>query len=194
MHIKTQESKKHKKNVNVSAADYMPKDTNAQQILAQRAKLFAKEIIKKSAATNLISYVQFHLGPEQYGIPYQMAKEVIHKGIVTLVPFVPDYIVGVINRRGVLLTILDLKKFLRIPSSKDDLKAHILVINYKDITMGILVDSIDGNDTYDPMSLDAALSAESTIKSEYILGLHHGVIGIINVEAIILDLELQLIK
>ena len=62
------------------------------------------------------------------------------------------------------------------------------------MTIGILADDIVGSDTYDSSTLDNPLISDNVIKSNYILGLHHGNTAIIHLENIGRDIKLQLKK
>ena len=169
----------------MTAADLMPKNKEAARVLCERANYLARNEINNKEKAGVISYIKFRLGTnERYGIPYLYAKEVIQYVPPTKVPFVPDYIAGVINRRGGLLPVFDLKQLFHIQSTPAEY-THIILIAYNNMTVGVLADSIEGSDTYEPSTLDASLTSEALIKPDYIVGLHQGVTAIINVKAIL---------
>lgn len=182
--------------IEIVAADLMPKDENAQRILLKRAELIAQQKINELKKVEMISYIIFRLGTkEYYGIPYQSAKEVMRHATLTKLPHSPSYVAGIINRRGALLTILDLNKFFNIQSISSSEKSEnakdIIVVSDNKMTVGILTDHIEGSDQYEPNRLDSALSTESLVKPEYVIGLDKAKIAIINISTIIADIKLN---
>lgn len=181
MQTKMFKNKKHKK----IASDFMPRDEQSLRILQERALHIAKQEIKKVEKKDAIAYVRFKLGMENYGISYEFAKEVMHNVVITKVPCVTDFVAGVINRRGILLMTLDLKKFFNIHSAENKQQDnYVIIIKKGSIQIALLVDSIEGSDVYDPAFLDLPLSQEN-LKQEYFIGLHQRIIAIINVNAIL---------
>jgi len=195
MHTKTRTSRKHKRNVNQHAVSFMPRDPDSQRILRERAERIATLEVQQDATETKVAYVRFQLGEhDYYGIPYHAINEVMHKPMLTKVPGVPEYIAGIINRRGMLISILDLRNFFNTEANAEHKDAYIIVVTEDNMTIGIMVDAIEGSDTLDPTLLDAPLPSAGIIKPEYILGLHNGVTAIINIEAIMADLLKQLTK
>lgn len=187
-------------NINKNAANelgasaFMPTEEKMVSILKKRAQIIATQSSNIENEKNDLTYIHFCLGKnEQYGIPYQYAKEVLQKPPLTFAPYSPNFISGVINRRGVILPIIDLKILFGINKSSENEQA-IIVIESDKITMGILVDSIIGNVNYSLTDLDPPLLVNKNIKPEYITGLHNGIIAIINIKEILLDSKLEIKK
>jgi purine-binding chemotaxis protein CheW len=109
-------------------------------------------------------------------------------------PCSPHFVAGIINRRGALLTVLDLKKLLFRQSADYQNKNSIIIVSDNQITVGILADQIVGNQYYDLKLLDASLPSENIIKPEFIVGLHQGKVAMLNISAIITESQLQLSK
>jgi len=136
--------------------------------------------------------VRFKLGPnELYGIAYECISEVITYTPPTKVPYTAACIAGIINRHGKLITVLNLKRYFNLKSTPDMPPAQLIVICAKGISIALLVDAIDGNDTFDLTTLTPPLQCEAAINSCYIQGLHKSTIAIINVEALINDLQIN---
>jgi purine-binding chemotaxis protein CheW len=176
-----------------SLLDWMPKGELAERILRERAHhLKEKKIDREGTSLQWCHYVRFKLGKEYYGIPFQDIKEVISNTLTTAVPNAPNYITGIINRHGVLLSILDLGAFFHIPPAEDSTETtetFLLVISALKMTVAILVDTLIGSEVYSPSTLDAALATEGAIKPKYVLGLHQGKTAILNIEALITTLQ-----
>ena len=169
--------------------EWMPQGDVAERILAARAKLLAKQVTDNTTTSSLIHYVRFRLGDEFYGIPFQHIREVMVDISPVRVPHTPDYIAGVINRHGALLTVIDLKPFFHIRVTEAVQKSQALVIGVPGLTMVILADNIEDSDSCDPAKLDVPLAMGKAIKPKYMSGLHRGVTAILDIEKLVPDLQ-----
>ncbi len=174
------------------ASNLMPRNETELQILHERAKQLAMLKVETVKHVAGVAYVRFKLGEnETYGIPYEFVKEVMRNVLITPLPRSRQFIKGIINRHGALIAILDLKQFFTLQSVETKTaKAQVIVVTTKGITLGILADNIEDSDTYEPVNLATGLPSLSAIKTEYVIGLHRGVIAIINIEAIMKDPQL----
>lgn len=187
-------SQKTLKKIFLSASELMPNDAESTRILRSRSNYLSLRKQDKATKEGLIPYIKFRLGlNEWYGIPYSCTQEVMQHVVPTKLPFAPASVAGVINRRGALLAVFDLKKVFNIKSSSTE-ATHTILISIGEMRVGILVDSIEGSDAYNPLMLDVALTSESINMPDYILGLHQGVTAIINIEPLLSDLQQQLMN
>ncbi|MBV8801490.1 MAG: purine-binding chemotaxis protein CheW [Gammaproteobacteria bacterium] len=176
------------------AIDYFPNKKEVANIFAERANSLAKQSLNKIQKNETDAYITFYLGDtEEYAIDYHYVKEVTNNIHLTKLPCTLPYIAGVINKRGELLTVLDLKYFLYNQAATHN-QFNIILIDTNNITFGVLVDRIIGNKNYNKNSLDNAFPSENIAKTEYILGLHDGKVTILNMQAIITDLVSTLSK
>lgn len=173
------------KNNSTNLFELMPQGEQAQRILDARADLFSTEVTASSKSLPKNHYLCFRLGEESYGIPYQYIKEVLFNVNPTKVPHTPDYILGVINRDGELLTVLDLKSFFRIKSATVENKSHLIVVQAQGITLVVLAESIEDAVDYDPIRLEPPLVLGGAINPNYILGLDLGTVAIINMDTLL---------
>lgn len=181
---------------NVDANNLIPKNADTLQILQKRADYFSKPKIQEDKLSFPIKYVQLRLGEnEQYGIPYQYVKEAMKNISITILPGISDYILGVMNRRSSLITVLDFKKIFHIPCKEELSKEnYIIIVNANNTTVGLLVDDITGSNIYDKTTLNTSIVSEGIQNSSYILGLHNSTISIINLEAVLADLKIKRIN
>ncbi len=178
----------------LSAADLMPTGELAEKILRDRSHQLARGDESDSAKSqSLIDYICIRVSKnEQYGIPYHFAKEVKVDCPITAVPNTLDFVAGVINWRGHLLSILDLKRYFQLEHHQERQNTFIIIVAAAGMTAGLLVDSIDGQATYDQASLLAPWSSGTNIKPDYLYGLHQGKVGIINIKNILVDAKARL--
>lgn len=87
-------------------------------------------------------WVTFRLGDETYGVNVMQVQEVLRITEIAPVPGAPDYVVGIINLRGNVVTVIDTRKrFGLYPKDPDD-AARIVIIEADHQVIGILVDSV----------------------------------------------------
>ena len=108
------------------------------------------------------------LAGEQYGLEILMVREIIGLMDITTVPQTPDFVRGVINLRGKVIPIIDLRKKFGMQSIEDTEQTCIIVVDFMEdqnsIQMGIIVDSvsevldIDVNDIDDPPRFSTAVT------------------------------------
>lgn len=173
------------------AAALMPQDAASRKVLEERARVMAQPVSQQQAGAR-VQYLCFRLGAvERYGVPYQYLDELLYVNNLAPVPCTPAFVAGVINHRGELLTILDLKEFFRMPAVAAGDEARIIVVKHGDMRTGLLVDGVDGYDDYQDSELSPPLSSEGVSNIAYVLGIHAGNVALLNLEALLDDPAVQ---
>jgi purine-binding chemotaxis protein CheW len=85
--------------------------------------------------------VGFKIGRESYGVPITSLHEIVRVPEITAVPDAPDYMEGVINLRGKIVSVLDLRKRLGETQVASNKRNRILVVEHKGRLSGLIVDS-----------------------------------------------------
>jgi purine-binding chemotaxis protein CheW len=101
--------------------------------------------IKSDSPTKdvLIQMVGFKIGEETFGVDILMVQEIIRSAPITYVPNSPDFVEGVINLRGSIIPIIDLRKRLSLETSDYHLdKDWILILDIGGRITGFIVDSV----------------------------------------------------
>ena len=169
----------------------MPQDVESRKVLEARARAIAKPLSQQQHELR-DQYLRFRLGAvERYGIPYAYLEELLYVGNLARVPCTPAFISGVVNHRGELLTILDLKQFFRMPAVAMSDEARIIVVKHDGMRTGLLVDSVDGNEAYQDAEVSPPLSSEGVSNMEYVLGIHDGSVTLLNLKALLGDPALR---
>lgn len=94
------------------------------------------------AASGEIQLVIFKLNEEEYGVPVQNVQEIIRMTQITKVPKTPRHVTGVINRRGDIIPIVDLKNFFELVASAQDDDTRIVVVEVGSEVLGVIVDHV----------------------------------------------------
>ena len=93
---------------------------------------------KTQAAASADEFLSFTLGEEHYGVDILKVQEIRGYDSVTRLPDAPDYIKGVINLRGTIVPVID----LRLKEARYDAFTVMIVLNVEDRVVGIVVDSV----------------------------------------------------
>ena len=87
-------------------------------------------------------YLTFNLSNEEYGIGILKIKEIIGMMPVTSVPQTPEFVKGVINLRGKVIPVVNLRSRFNKPAGEQTSDNRIVVVNLNNVTVGLLVDSV----------------------------------------------------
>ena len=97
------------------------------------------EQVQNSTVTQ---WVTFRLGEETYGINVMQVQEVLRMTEIAPVPGAPVYVLGIINLRGNVVTVMDTRQRFGLPQREPDDATRIVIIEAEDQVVGILVDSV----------------------------------------------------
>jgi len=87
-------------------------------------------------------FLTFVLGNEEYGIEIRYVTEIIGIQNITLVPDMPEYVKGVINLRGKVIPVMDVRMRFHMQDRKYDDRTCIIVININEQSVGLIVDQV----------------------------------------------------
>ena len=90
----------------------------------------------------IIRWVTFYLGDEKYGINVSHVREVLRPTEIAPVPGAPVFVIGIINLRGTVVTVVDTRKRLGLPLKDIDDLSRIVIVELEGQMIGILVDSV----------------------------------------------------
>ncbi len=91
---------------------------------------------------NEMKFVVFRLGDEEFGAPIQQVYEILRMVEITRVPRAPHFIVGVINLRGKVIPVLDLRQRFAFPQDTPAEKQRIMEVEIENYVLGMIVDSV----------------------------------------------------
>ncbi len=96
----------------------------------------------QAAEDPILQYVTFRLDDETYGINVMQIQEVLRYTEIAPVPGAPDYVLGIINLRGNVVTVIDTRKRFGLSESEVSDHTRIVVLEVEGQVVGILVDSV----------------------------------------------------
>ncbi|MBB1125785.1 chemotaxis protein CheW [Thiospirillum jenense] len=149
------------------------------------------------AKTNSSSFVTFSLADETYAIDVLQVQEVLKLTEIAPVPGVPDYILGIINLRGDVVTVIDARRRMGLTEREPDDAARIVIIDVDNQNVGILVDAVAEVVQISPEDVDPAPAVGNDQSSRFILGVtssEGGLTILISLEKLLSDEEWDLLR
>ncbi|SDB17656.1 purine-binding chemotaxis protein CheW [Desulfonatronum thiosulfatophilum] len=118
----------------------------------------------------LLQLVTFNIGDEEFGVEILKVQEIIRMMGITRVPKAPDFVEGVINLRGKVIPIIDLRKRFGMATQEHDKHTRIIVIEISKVIVGFVVDSVSEVLRIPANTVEPPPPIISGIESEYISG------------------------
>jgi purine-binding chemotaxis protein CheW len=131
--------------------------------------------IQENPADLAGKYLTFNLGDEQYGLEILKVQEIIGMQSITKIPRTPDYVKGVINLRGKVIPVIDLRLKFEIEEKEFTRKTCIIVVQVTrddhKLIMGIIVDEVSEVLDITGDKIEAPPSMGTKLETQFILGM-----------------------
>ena len=114
--------------------------------------------------------VTFFLAREEYGVDVRLVQEIIRLSVITQVPRAPEFIKGVINLRGRIIPVIDLKRRLGLGEVAADRQTRVVVIHVRERLVGLLVDGASQVLRVPVSTIEAAPEEVTEIDANYVRG------------------------
>jgi purine-binding chemotaxis protein CheW len=123
-----------------------------------------------TVSTEDLKLIVFQLADKEYAIPVNQVRSIEKLQHITRVPKTPDYVKGVINLRGVVTPIIDLRAKFELPHCEDSESTRIIIAGLDDKEVGLIVDA--ANDVLDVLkdSIEPPPEVVGEMEAEYIGG------------------------
>jgi len=158
-----------------------------RRILRARAQALARKPVPPIDPRELLEIVEFELAGERYGIEVTQIREVCALKELTPVPCSPDFVFGIINLRGEIHTVIDLKRFFDLPHSGLTELNQVLILHSEDMRLGILADTILGVSTIRLSALEISLPNLSGVRASYLKGVTSERLAVLDAAKILSD-------
>jgi purine-binding chemotaxis protein CheW len=117
-----------------------------------------------------MEYLAFTLGRAEYGIDIQKVQELRGYDAVTRIASAPDYMKGVVNLRGIIVPIIDMRIKLGGVDPVYDQFTVVIILNLHQRIIGMVVDSVSDVTTLTPGQVKPAPEMGATVDTDYVLG------------------------
>ena len=116
-------------------------------------------------------FLTFQLEGEEYGLEILKVREIIGIMEITPVPQTPPYVKGVINLRGRVIPVIDLRLKFGLNEAEHTSETCVIVVDVHNILMGIVVDTVSEVLDIDEKQIEPAPKFGTNLKTDYILGM-----------------------
>lgn len=141
-----------------------------RKILKERARLLALEPLEKEPH-ECIEVVEFQLAGEKYCIESIFVREVYQPEEITPLPCTPSFVSGIINARGQIVSVIDIKKFWNLPEKNSIEPDKVIIIRNDKMEFGILADEIIGVRSIPACEIQTTIPALTGVRAEYLKGI-----------------------
>ncbi|MCS0583270.1 chemotaxis protein CheW [Massilia pinisoli] len=124
---------------------------------------------------NATEVLSFRLGGEEYAISILKVQEIRGYDAVTRIANAPDYLKGVVNLRGIIVPVVDMRLKFNVGTATYDAFTVVIVLNINSHTIGMVVDSVSDVVTLTPDQIKPAPDLGATVSGDYLRGL--GTVG-----------------
>ena len=124
-----------------------------------------------STAAKALEFLAFTLGQEEYGIDIQKVQELRGYDTVTRIANAPEHIKGVVNLRGIIVPIIDMRIKFNLGTPTYDQFTVVIILNMASRVMGMVVDSVSDVITLSPEQIKPAPEMGSVLDTDYLIGL-----------------------
>lgn len=115
-------------------------------------------------------FLCFSLGKEKFAMPLQQVKEVIANVETTSIPQAAPYFKGIMNLRGRVISIIDLRLKLKVGKAETTPETTIVILDINDLSLGVIVDSVNSVTSFERSAISDPPLSDTTLKADYLFG------------------------
>jgi purine-binding chemotaxis protein CheW len=165
----------------------MSVDDDITRILRERAARLARPEAPAVTPADTLELLEFGLAGERYAVETRFVSEVHALRDLTPLPGTPAFIRGIVNLRGRILPVYDLKKFFGLPEQGLTDLHRIIVADGGDFEIGLLADVVTGVCEISPAALSPPLPTLSAIAAEYLRGVSEDRLAVLDLARLLSD-------
>lgn len=169
---------------------WAPTAEDTQRILKERARALARKAVSAEAADAGIEVVEFILAHERYAVESEYVREVYPLEELTPLPCTPAFVLGIVNVRGEILSVIDIKKFFDLPEKGLTDLNKLIVLESEGMVFGIVADAISGVRRIQHAGIQPSLPTLTGIREDYLLGVTAERVVILDAEKLLTDEKL----
>jgi purine-binding chemotaxis protein CheW len=157
------------------------------RVFHDRAIALARKPETPSSELETIEVLVFGIGSEKYAVGSETVREVCPFKQITHVPCAPKFVKGIINLRGQIFSVIDLRNLFSLPNPESQEDGKVVIIGLDDMEVGILSDDVLGVRRVPISEIQRDLPTLRGMQEKYLYGLTTDRIVIINVENLLTD-------
>lgn len=156
-------------------------------LLRARARALARPEEHQPAADSFLEVLEFRLAQERYAVETRFVREVVPLVELSALPCTPSFLTGIVNVRGQLVAVIDLKKLFDLPDEGLTDLHRVIVVRGRDMELGLLADVSLGIRSVPTNSLQSSLLTLTGIRSDYLKGVTAERLIVLDLAAILAD-------
>ncbi|MGQ0601622.1 MAG: chemotaxis protein CheW [Anaerolineales bacterium] len=162
-----------------------------QRILEERARALARAP-KSETPGETVELVVVALRLERYGIDVQHVQEIQPLAGLTPVPGLPSFWMGVVNLRGRLHPVLNLRRYLGLPAATSDEGSKVVLVSAANLNVALLVDDVPGVRRVPQTEIGPPLTEATDVQrnAQCVRGVTPDLLAVLDLEALLADSEL----
>ncbi len=164
----------------------LPADEVAR-ILQNRARALAKPLEEPSAPGETLDLLVFGLAAERYGIDAAQVLEVVQLPELVPVPCTPPVVLGVVNHRGRVLAILDLRRLFDLAGHEPSKASHAVIVEVAGMTFGVFSDAVEGLVRVGAHEIGPPPASLTGVRQAFIRGVTGEMVAVLDLEAFARD-------
>ena len=171
----------------MSGTNNTPPASAAREVLRARARALAQPPQSARAAQASIEVLEFSLGQERYAVESRLVREAYPLKTLTPLPCAPAFIAGIVNVRGRITAVIDMKKFFDLPGQGLTDLHRVILVRRHDFDLGLLADAIVGVRDIALNSLQSSLATLTGVRGEYVKGVTAERLVVLDLEQVLAD-------
>lgn len=160
------------------------------KILKARAQALAQEAVGDDVNGESVEILEFQLASENYGIESSFVRDVQPLKAFTPLPGMPPFVLGIVNVRGQIFSVIDLKKFFELPDKGLGDLNKVIIVRSPMLEFGILADVIVGIRRIPISEIQPSLPTLTGIRQEYLRGIGRDQLVLLDAEKLLSDRNL----
>jgi purine-binding chemotaxis protein CheW len=158
-----------------------------REVLRERARMLAAVPDSGEHTHPRIEVVEFLLASERYALESRFVREVCHLKQYTPLPCTPAFVLGLINVRSQVVSVIDIRKFFDLPERGISDLNRVIIVRSDAMELGILADAIVGVKAMLRESVRPALATMSGVHSDFVRGITREGITVLDIERVLSD-------
>ena len=166
---------------------WVPDAETTKQILKERACELAKAPRSTDDQKDAIVVLEFLLAKEKYAFELRFIREIYPIKNVTNIPCTPSYVVGIINVRGQMLSVIDLKPLFELVDQNITTAHKAILLHHDAMDFGILADEIIGTQQINISEIQESLPTLNGVREAYLKGITTEGIAVLDAQRLLSD-------
>ena len=166
---------------------WAPDAEEAKRILKARARALAREPATEEAGDEAIEVVEFVLAYEKYAVETRHVREIHPLEHLTPLPCTPPFVLGIVNLRGEILSVIDFSKFFDLPEKGLTDLNKVIVLRSENMRFGILADAVIGASRIRLAGIQPSLPTLTGVREAYLKGVTSERTVVLDAEKLLAD-------